>query len=155
MRQTVLLVEEVDMSEQSEVNVSTPSSTVKRSGLLDGVRQLTYAWVGMWSVASDDLGDFYTRCVARGEQVMNAKPPAARPEVKPPDAAVALPKTAASRAIRPMSIVNMFGAVESYHIDLNAEGILLTKQELDALSERVDALSREVNALSDQRKEEQ
>ncbi len=44
--------------------------------------------------------------------------------------------------------------VESYHIDLNAEGILPTKQELDALSERVEALAREVEALVEQRQEE-
>ena len=34
-------------------------------------------------------------------------------------------------------------------------GILPTKQELDALSERVEALSREVDALVEQRKQEQ
>jgi polyhydroxyalkanoate synthesis regulator phasin len=53
-----------------------------------------------------------------------------------------------------MSVFNAFGAVESYHIDLNAEGILPTKQELDDLSERVEALSREVDALAKQRKQD-
>jgi len=145
------------MSEQSEVIVpTTPSSTAQHGGLLDGVRQLAFAWVGMWGVAADDLGDFYNRCVARGEQILNARSPTAQLKMKPPapDAAVAQLKTAASRPIRPMSIFNAFGAVESYHIDLNAEGILPSKQELDALSERVEALSREVDALVDQRKQE-
>jgi len=146
------------MSEQSEVVVPMmPSSTVKRGGLLAGARQLAYAWVGMWSVASDDLGNFYQRCVARGEQIMNAKPPATQPEAKPHplEAVVSQPRTAASRAIRPLSIVNAFGAVESYHIDLNADKILPTKEELDALLERVEALSREVDALVEQRQEGQ
>jgi polyhydroxyalkanoate synthesis regulator phasin len=50
-----------------------------------------------------------------------------------------------------MSVFNAFGAVESYHIDLNAEGLLPTKQEVDALSERVEALAHEVEALVKQR----
>jgi polyhydroxyalkanoate synthesis regulator phasin len=45
----------------------------------------------------------------------------------------------------------MGGAVESYHIALNAEGLLPTKEEVDALRERVEALAREVEALSQQR----
>jgi hypothetical protein len=143
------------MSEQSEAMAITTSSTAERSSLPAGVRQLAYAWIGMWGVASDDLSTFYHRCVARGEQILNAsaRPSAAQPEVKPPmpDAAVTPPKPTASRAIRPMSVFNAFGAVESYHIDLNAEGILPTKQELDALSARVEALAREVEALADQR----
>jgi hypothetical protein len=145
------------MSESSEVITPvSPALAARRGGLLAGVRQLTYAWVGMWSVASDDVGNFYNRCVARGEQILNARLTTAQPEVKPPapDAAVAPPKTAASRRIRPMSIINAFGAVEMYHFDLNAEGILPTKEEVDALIERVEALAREVEALTEQRKQE-
>ena len=63
------------MSEQSEAIVTTTSSsTAERGELLAGVRQLAYAWVGMWGVASEDLGHFYERCVARGEQILNARP---------------------------------------------------------------------------------
>ncbi len=145
------------MTDQSEVIVpATPSSTAQRSGLLDGVRQLAYAWVGLWGVASDDLSNFYQRCVARGEQTLNARL-AAQPDVpsQVPYAALGQPSTAASRRIRPMSIINAFGAVESYHIDVNADGVLATKAEFDALLERVEALSREVDALVDQRKQEQ
>jgi len=146
------------MSEQSEVILpATPASTVQGNGPLDGVRQLALAWIGLWGVANDDLGNFYQRCVTRGEQIMNAKPSATQSEVKPttPEAAVTQPKKPTSKVIRPMSVFNMFGAVESYHIDLNAEGILPTKQELDTLTERVEALSREVGALVEQRKQEQ
>ncbi len=146
------------MSEQSEATVTkTPSSTAQNSGGLDSVRQLAYAWVGMWGVASEDLANFYQRCVARGEQLLKAQAPAARPAVTPPepDAAVSRAKSAAPRRIQPTTIMNAFSAVESYHIDLNAEGILPTKQELDALTERVEALSREVDALVEQRKQGQ
>ena len=144
------------MSEQSEASVTkTPSSTARSSGLADGVRQLAYAWVGLWVVASEDLGNFYQRCVVRGEQIMNSKPLATQAEANShsPEAVVSQPRTTASRAIRPMSIFNAFGAVESYHIDLNAEKILPTKEEFDALIERVEALSREVDALAERREE--
>jgi hypothetical protein len=145
------------MSEQSEASLTRTSSTARGSGPLAGVRHLAYAWVGLWVVASDDLGHFYQRCVARGEQIVNSKPPAAPPEAEthPSEAAASRPRAAASRAIRPMSIVNVFGAVESYHIDLNADQLLPTKEELDALSKRVEALSREVDALLEQRQPEQ
>jgi hypothetical protein len=68
-----------------------------------------------------------------------------------PDAGATSPKPATSRAIRPMSIFNAFGAVESYHFDLNVNQLLPTKAEFDALLERVEALSREVDALAKQR----
>jgi hypothetical protein len=144
------------MFEQSEALVTTTSSSsAQPGGLLPGLRQLTYAWVGMWGVASEDLGNFYQRCVARGAQIMNSRPPATSSEAKPHplEAVVREPRTAAARRIRPLSIFNAFGAVESYHFDLNAEGILPTKQELDALSERVEALAREVDALVKQREQ--
>ena len=146
------------MSEQSEVIASVTSSPAgRRSGPLDGVRQLVYAWVGLWGVASEDLGNFCQRCVVRGEQIMNSKLPATQSEAKPNplEAVVSQPRTAASRAVRPVSIVNAFGAVESYHIDLNVDRILPTQEELEALNERVEALSREVNALVDQRQQAQ
>ena len=146
------------MSEQSEVIASVTSSPAgRRSGLLDGVRQLAYAWVGLWGVASEDLGNFYQRCVVHGEQIMNLKPSATQPEAKPQplEAVVSQPRTAASRAVRPVSIVNAFGAVESYHIDLNVDRILPTQEELEALIERVEVLSREVDALVDQRQQAQ
>lgn len=144
------------MSEQSEALVTTTSSsTAEHRGLLTGLHQLAYAWVGMWGVASEDLGRFYQRCVARGEQIMNSQPPATSSEAKlcPLEAVVSEPRTAAARRIRPLSIINAFGAVESYHIDLNAEGVMPTKQELDALSEQVEALAREVEALIKQREQ--
>ncbi len=142
------------MSEQSEVVAPTASSsTVQRSGLLDDVRQLAYAWVGMWAVASEDLGSFYQRCRVRGEQIMNTKPSVQQPEVKPPapDAMEVQRKNPASKTIRPMSVFNAFGAVESYHVDLNVDKLLPTKEELDAITERVEALAREVDALAKQR----
>ena len=147
------------MSEQNEAIVTnaTPSVTAPRSNPLDSVRQLTYAWVGMWAVASDDLGNFIQRCVARGEQIMNASSAARAPEQKPPasDAAVVDPKKAKPKSVRPTTIVNAFGAVESYHIDLNVDQLLPTKEEFDALAERVEALSREVDALVEQREQAQ
>ena len=142
------------MSEQSEAIIpAKPSSTAKRGGPLDGVRHLAYVWVGLWSVAGEDIGNFYGRCVARGDQILNARQPTVQPEVKSPapDTTVKQPKTADSRHIRPLSIFNAFGSVESYHFDLNAEGPLPTKQEFDALNERVEALAREVDALARQR----
>jgi hypothetical protein len=145
---------EVNMSEQSAaLDTTSSASTAEPGGLLAGARQLACAWVGMWGVASEDLGTFYRRCVARGEQILNVRPPAAQPEAKlpVPDAAVTEPKRPTPKVVRPMSVFNAFGAVESYHIDLNAEGLLPTKQELDALSERVEALAREVDALAAQR----
>ena len=141
------------MPEQSEVVVTTvPSSTGKRSGLLDGVRQLTYAWVGVWGVASDDIGNFYSRCVARGEQLLNARPPATRPEV---NTVVSQPIAAAAGRGGPVSWINAFVVVKPSRIDLNVEGGLPTKAEFDALIERVEALSGEVDALVDRRKQEQ
>jgi hypothetical protein len=140
------------MSEQSDVIVPAVPTAQHRDPL-DGVRQLAYAWVGLWGVGAEDLGNFYQRCVARGEQLMKAKPSAAQPAVKlaAPPAGATSPKLAASRAVRPMSIFNAFGAVESYHFDLNAEGLLPTKQEFSALSERVEALAREIDGLVRQR----
>ncbi len=151
------------MSEHSEVIVTqTPSSTRQRGGPLNGVCQLAYAWVGMWGVASEDLGNFFQRCVARGEQLLKAQKPAApalaaqpAPTPEAPDAVVNRAKSTVPRRVQPTTIMNAFGAVETYHIDLNAEGILPTKQELDALAERVEALSREVDALVAQRQPEQ
>ena len=146
------------MSEQTKaIAAAPPSSVVERGDPLAGVRQLAYAWIGLWGVAAEDLGDFYQRCVARGEQIMQAKPSASRPDMKPSvpdaaaDAAAMGPKKPTPKVIRPMSVFNAFGAVESYHIDLNAEGLLPTKQEVDALSERVEALAHEVEALVKQR----
>jgi hypothetical protein len=110
---------------------------------------LAYAWVGLWSVAAEDCGKFFQRCVARGEQIMQAQPPAVQPEAPATES-----KKTAPKSIRPMSVFNAFGAVESYHIDLNVAGILPTQQELEALTERVEVLSREVEALAKQRQPE-
>ena len=146
------------MSDQSEAIVTTlvPSDPIPRSNPLDSVRQLTYAWVGLWAVASEDLGNFFQRCVARGEQMLNAPPAAtALEETALAHDAAADPKKAAPKSVRPTTIVNAFGAVESYHFDLNIDQLLPTKEELDALAERVEALSREVNALVEQHQVEQ
>ncbi len=144
------------MSEQSEATTPPAPSTVKRGGLFDSVRQLACAWIGMWGVASDELGSLYERCVARGEQLLHVPASPRRPAVKLPVSEDKLtpPKTTGLRPIRPMSVFNAFGAVESYHFDLNAEELLPTKQELSALSERIEALSREVEALARQRAED-
>jgi len=140
------------MFEQSEV-VVTAVPTTQPHDPSESMRQLTYAWVGLWSVAAEDFGKFYQRCVARGEQIVSSKPPAPQPEAKPPapDAAGTEPKKATPKTIRPMSVFNAFGAVESYNIELNAKELLPTKQEVDALTERVEALAREVEALIKQR----
>jgi hypothetical protein len=144
------------MSEQSEVFVATtPSSTAERNDPLAGVRQLAYAWIGLWGVAAEVFSNFYQRCAARGEQILQAKPSSPRPELNPsaPDAAATELRKPTPKVIRPMSVFNAFGAVESYHIDLNAEGLLPTKQEFDTLSERVEVLAREVDALVKQREQ--
>ena len=124
---------------------------------MDGVRQLTYAWVGVWGIASDDLGDFYSRCVTRGEQIVRARLPVARPRVKPqaPDTAVSQPSATASGRGRPVSWINAFVVVRPSRTEVYVDSGLPTKADFDALIERVDALSREVEALADQRKQEQ
>jgi hypothetical protein len=141
------------MSDQSEAVFPAASSTVWPSDALPSVRQLACAWAGLWVVAAEDLGNFYQRCVARGEQILQAKPPSPQPEVKPSalEVVVTEPRKPTAKVIRPMSVFNAFGAVESYHIDLNAEGLLPTKRELDVLSERVEVLAREVDTLTKQR----
>ena len=147
------------MSEQNKaiVTTSTPSDAATRTNPLDSVRQLTYAWVGMWALAGEELGNFFQRCMARGEQIMQAPSAATPPEEKPlaSDAAAVDPKKAKPKSVRPTTIVNAFGAVESYHIDLNVDQLLPTKEEFDALAERVEALSREVDALVEQRQQAQ
>ena len=146
------------MSEQSEAIMSTASSSaVKRSGPLDGARQLACAWVGLWGVASDGLGNFYGRCVARGEQMLNVQLPAARPDVQSqePDAVISQPSTAVSRRSRPVSVINAFVVVKPSRIDVNYDRELPTKEEFDALIERIEVLSREVDALVDRRKQQQ
>ena len=145
------------MSEQSEVIVpASPSSAIKRSLLLDSVRQLTYAWIGVWGVANDDIGNFYSRCVARGEQIMKAGPLVAQPQVDPqaPDTVVSQPGATTSGRGRPVSVINAFVVFKPSRTEVKVDG-LPTKAEFDALAERVDALSREVEALAAQRKEEQ
>ncbi len=145
------------MPEQNQAIVPVaPAVNDRPTDPLTGVRHLAYAWVGLWSVALEDLGAFYQRCVARGEQALGAQAQAAaQPEVKSPDSDVDQKqlKAAARRRIQPTTIMNAFGAVESYHIDLNAEKLLPTKEELDALAERIEVLTREVEALA--RKREQ
>ncbi len=60
------------------------------------------------------------------------------------------PKSAASRRSRPVSVINALAVVKPYHIDVNVEGELPTKEEFDAMLERVEALAREVDALAKQ-----
>ncbi len=141
------------MSEQSEALNTTASPAAAPSEPLVSMRQWACAWVGLWGVAAEDLGKFYQRCVARGEQLLKAQPSAAQSAMKLPAPVtdVTPPKSTVPKVIRPMSVFNAFGAVESYHVDLNAAGLLPTKQELDALSERVEALAREVDTLAKQR----
>ena len=144
------------LSEQGDgISSATPSSTVKRGSPFASLRQLTYAWVGLWGVASDDLGNFYSRCVARGEQILNTQQPTARPEVIPhtPDIAASQPNPAVSKRRQPASIINAFAVVKPYHIDVNVAGGLPTKEEFDALLKRVEALAREVDTLVKQREE--
>ncbi len=144
------------MSEHNNVAiVPAAASNADRNTAGDGLRQLAYAWIGLWSVASEDLGLLYRRCVSRGEQIVKAKVPVAQPGEKSPapDIAPTSPKAATPKVIRPMSVFNAFGAVESYHIDLNVEELLPTKREFDALSERVEALASEVEFLVRQREQ--
>ena len=146
------------MSEQREVIVSaTPSPAVKRGGLLDGMRQLAYAWVGVWIVASDDLGNFYSRCVTRGERIVRGRLPVARPQVKPQAAetGVSQPIAAASGRGKPVSWINAFVVVRPSRTEVYVDSGLPIKADFDALIERVDALSREVETLADQNKKEQ
>ena len=44
------------------------SGTPQRGSLVDGVRRLAYASLGLFSVMTDEVETFYEKCVTRGEQ---------------------------------------------------------------------------------------
>ena len=106
----------------------------QRGSLADGVRRLAYASLGLISVMSDDVGSFYEKCVARGEQ----KAREARASRRGRQAA-RRPRRKTAGAGQPIAAM----------LDRSK---LATKSEMDALIARVDALSREIDALAEQRR---
>lgn len=112
----------------------TAPGTPQRGSLADGVRQLAFASLGLFSVMSDEVGAFYEKCVTRGEQ----KAKEARASTRGRQAARRTRRTSAGAA-QPIAAV------------LDRSG-LVTKSEMDALSARVDALAHEIDALAEQRR---
>ena len=116
------------------VEAKAAAGTPQRGSLGNGVRRLAYASLGLFSVMTDEVGTFYEKCVARGEQQVKEARAAARER---PAARQTRRKTA--RAGQPIAAV------------LDRSG-LATKSEMDALSAQVDALAREIDMLAEQRK---
>ncbi len=109
------------------------SGTPQRSSLVDGVRRLAYASLGLFSVMSDEVGTFYEKCAARGEQ----KAKEARASVREQQAARRTRRKTAGSG-QPITAV------------LDRSG-LATKSEMEALIARVDALAHEIDVLAEQR----
>jgi polyhydroxyalkanoate synthesis regulator phasin len=107
--------------------------TPQRGSLADGVRQLAYASLGLFSVMTDEVGTFYEKCVTRGEQRARE----ARASTRQGQAARRTKRTGAG-ARQPVAAV------------LDRSGVV-TKSDMDALSVRVDALAHEVDRLVEQR----
>ena len=110
------------------------SGTPQRGSLADGVRQLAYASLGLFSVMSDEVETFYERCVTRGEQRANE----ARASTRERQVA-RRPRRATARVGQPVAAV------------LDRSG-LVTKSDMDALSARVDALSHDIDVLAEQKR---
>jgi hypothetical protein len=144
------------MSEPSEVTApATPSAAAKRGSLLNGVRQLSYAWIGAFDVVREDVGDFYTRCAARGEQIVSGGPLTIRPRAihRVSRSEVDHPGEAEPDRAAPATktwITALFVFYSDVMVRPKARD-LATKTEINALIEQVDALSREVDALTDRR----
>ena len=144
------------MSEPSEgPTPATPSSAAKRGSVFDGVRQLGYAWIGACDVVREDIGDFYTRCVAHGEQIVSGGPLTIQPRV--------IHKVSRSAADGPDEVEpdhaeaakkTWITALFVFYTDVVARPKsrdLATKTEISALIEQDDALCREVDTLAEQR----
>ncbi len=112
---------------------ATPEAP-QRGSLVDGVRRLAYASLGLFSVVSDEVETFYEKCVTRGEQRAN-EAQASRRE-----------RQAARRTRRKTAKVG-----QPVTAVLNRSGPV-TKSDMDALSARVDALAHEVDALAERRR---
>lgn len=118
---------------QEVTETKAASGTPQRGSLVDGVRRLAYASLGLFSVMSDEVESFYERCVTRGEQ--RAK------EARASTGA----RQAARRTRRKTA-----GAGQPIAAVLDRSG-LATKSEMDALRARVDALAHEIDTLAAQR----
>ena len=108
--------------------------TPQRGSLVDGVRRLAFASLGLFSVMLDEAGTFYEKCVTRGEQKAKETRPATRG------------RQAARRTRRKTA-----GAGQPIAAALDRSRVA-TKSEMDALIARVDALAHEVDVLVEQRK---
>ena len=108
------------------------SGTSQRVSLVDGVRRLAYASLGLFSGMSDEAGAFYEQCVTRGEQRANE----ARASTRGRQVA-RLPRRKTAAVGQPIAAV------------LDRSG-LVTKSDMDALIARVDALSHEIDVLAEQ-----
>ena len=123
------------MAQHHEVTKSKAAAgTPQRGSLVDGVRRLAYASLGLFSVMTDEVGTFYEKCVARGEQ-------------KAKEARASTRERHAVRRTRRKTA----GVGQPIAAVLNRSG-LATKSEMDALSARVDALAHEIDILVEQRK---
>ena len=111
--------------------------TPQRGSLVDGVRRLAYASLGLVSVMTDEVESFYEKCVTRGEQRAREAQAATRQRqfARRPKRAGA---GAGARARQPVAAV------------LDRSGVV-TKSDMNALIARVDALAREVDRLAEQR----
>jgi polyhydroxyalkanoate synthesis regulator phasin len=109
------------------------SGTPQRGSLVDGVRRLAYASLGLFSVMTDEVETFYEKCVTRGEQTANEARAATRE------------RQAARRPRRKTA-----GAGQPIAAAFDRSGVA-TKSEMDALIARVDALSHEIDALAERR----
>jgi polyhydroxyalkanoate synthesis regulator phasin len=108
--------------------------TPQRGNLADGVRRLTYASLGLFSVMSDEVGTLYEKCVTRGEQ----KAKEARASTRGQQFA-RRPRRTGAGARQPVTAV------------LDRSGVV-TKSDMEALIARVDALAHEIDELAEQRR---
>jgi polyhydroxyalkanoate synthesis regulator phasin len=106
----------------------------QRGDLADGVRRLAYASLGLLGVVADEAEAFFEKCVTRGEQKANEVRASARERQ-----AARRPRSRTARAGQPVAAV------------LDRSG-LVTKSDMDALSQQVDALSHQVDLLTEQRR---
>ena len=141
--------------EVMELEAHTPPT--RRNTPFDGMRQLTYAWLGLFGLASDEFGDFYNRCVARGAETVKARRFAVRLGVRSnaPESTVIDPSDEALDRTVPATktVMNAFVVFSSNVVVRPKTAAQATQTEIDALNERVEALSREVDTLVDQHKQ--
>ena len=109
------------------------SGTPQRGSLADGVRELAYASLGLFSVMTDEVGTFYEKCVTRGElRAHEARASTRRQQF------ARRPRRTGAGARQPVASV------------LDRSGVV-TKSDMDALIARVDALAHELDELAEQR----